>query len=75
MLRLLRRAGGSLPFYHEMCIRDRANYGSTRFQTGECRADYRQAGTDYEKTVKELERITGAVSYTHLDFDIGNLFV
>lgn len=36
-----------------------ANYGSTRFQTGECRANYRQAGEDYEKTVKELERITG----------------
>ena len=27
-----------------------ANYGSTRFQTGECRADYRQAGADYEKS-------------------------
>lgn len=36
-----------------------ANYGSTRFLTGSCRTDYLQAGEDYEKTIRELERITG----------------
>ena len=42
-------------------LNSEANYGSTRFLTGSCRTDYLQAGEDYEKTIRELERVTGGI--------------